>query len=157
MAVVFAILSIAMLLGGCKKIDDTRLDEDLITLSELRGLMTKQAANPKEPQLIILDARRPTVIARGGIPGAQAIDLITIDSVQKRPDPKIARFDTKVVYGDNPADPIAKAVAKKMLEAGYEEVRWYRGGWEEWARSVGTGTRNDSAVVPVAPGTTGSR
>ena len=134
------LLCTALLVGGCSKIDDRRLDEDMITLSELRTLIIKQNASPKDAEVIILDARRLSVIARGGIPGARPIDLLSIDSVQKRPDPKIAQFDTKVVYGDNPADAIARAVAKRMLEAGYDNVRWYRGGWEEWARTVNPGT-----------------
>ncbi len=149
-------LALLTLLSGCNKIDDRRIEDEQIVLSEVRSLIVKQNAGKGATEVILLDARRPSVIARGGIPGSQPIDLLSIDSVGKRLDPKIAKFSTKVVYGDNPADAIARAVAKKMLEAGYEDVRWYRGGWEEWARTVGTGAAPGAAPPAPTPGATGA-
>jgi rhodanese-related sulfurtransferase len=155
----FAMIGLALLtlLSGCNKIDDRRIEDEQIVLSEVRSLIVKQSAGKGATEVILLDARRPSVIARGSIPGSQPIDLLAIDSVNKRLDPKIAKFEIKVVYGDNPADGIARAVAKKMLEADYKNVRWYRGGWEEWIRTVGTGAAPGAPTTPApTPGATGA-
>lgn len=130
-------------LGGCAKIDDTTLDETAVVVGEVRELIGKQTREPASNTVILLDARRMSVYRQGAIPGAEAIDIVSIDATNKRVNPRIQKFQTKVVYGDNPGDAIAKAVAKKMLEAGYENVRWFPGGWEEWRRMGGKSATPD--------------
>jgi len=122
---------------GCSKLDDRRLEEEKLVVSDVKSLYAKQRAEPKGTTAIFIDARRPSVAKQGMIPGAILLDITQVDLINKRTNPAIEKFSTKVVYGDNPGDAIAKALAKKMIEAGYSDVRWFEDGWEGWVRSGG--------------------
>ncbi|CAN5864591.1 hypothetical protein BH11PLA1_BH11PLA1_10060 [soil metagenome] len=135
-------------LGGCQKMSDTKIEDGAMTMADVRAVLADQAKNPDKNVVVLLDARRGSQFADGSLPRAQMVDLAQISLNTRRVDPRIEKFDTKVVYGNNPADGIAKAVAKKMIEGGYSDVRWFRGGYEEWTRGAGETTK------PQKPGAT---
>lgn len=134
---VAGLLAAAMILPGCTKLSDVPIEENKLVLNDVKGLFAKQRAEPKGTTAIFIDARRPSVTRQGMIPGAIMLDITQVDLINKRTNPAIEKFSTKVVYGDNPGDAIAKALAKKMIEAGYSDVRWFEDGWEGWVRSGG--------------------
>lgn len=134
---VLGLSAAVVVVPGCAKLDDRRLEEEKLVVSDVKSLFAKQRAEPKSTTAIFIDARRPSVTRQGMIPGAIMLDITQVDLINKRTNPAIEKFSTKVVYGDNPGDAIAKALAKKMIEAGYSDVRWFEDGWEGWVRSGG--------------------
>lgn len=141
-SVIGAVACVVALLGGCTKVSDIQVDDTAISLSDLRSLVASQAKDPKSDTVVVLDARLPKSYQESHIPGAQLIDILSIDDRNKRVDARIEKFETKVVYGDDPGDSIARAVVKKMLSAGYDNVRLFKGGWREWQGAGGaSGTK----------------
>lgn len=106
-----------------------------MTSSELRQLIAEQSSS-REPSLRLMDVRTPDEFAEGRIPGAVNVSLQQFPS-NSTVDPRLARFATIVVYGENRASAGPPAVAKRLKAIGYEGVRLYDGGFLEWVRDGG--------------------
>ena len=117
------------LLAGCSG-DITDDDIRTIGMGEVRTLVERAGDEPGA--LLLIDPRSPRAFAEGHIPTAQNISLAAIDP--KRRDPALDAHTNIVVYGDDPGSAPARAMAKKMMVAGYEGVRLFAGGLREWAR-----------------------
>ncbi len=90
-----------------------------------------RAALAGDGRVLVIDVRPKEEYADGHVPGAQNMrpDRFRLGS---KPDPRISRFSTVVVYGEHPGSVAARTVTKRMIEIGYDNVYWYPGGWEEW-------------------------
>lgn len=125
-------------------------DGDLIAVSDTElNELRMQSRRPT----IMLDPRSAARFETGHLPGAVNIPLPEIGPG----DPRLPADSVIVVYGATYDDPTAVAAAKKLMREGYEEVRLYRGGIDEWVRRGGdlmtTTTGPDSAPAPSpAPG-----
>lgn len=84
-----------------------------------------------EPELVVIDARRPEEHAKGHIEGA--ISLLDTDITPKRLAQHIPSRNTPVLFYCNGERCLRSMHAcEKAAKAGYEKVFWFRGGWMEW-------------------------
>ncbi|MEX0876806.1 MAG: rhodanese-like domain-containing protein, partial [Phycisphaerales bacterium] len=85
---------------------------------------------------LFIDARKPERYAEGHIPGARNLRTPDID-LRYGTDPALERYDNLIIYGENPGSATTHAMAKQMIEAGYngfikKRVKVFLGGWREW-------------------------
>lgn len=126
-----------MLLGGCtpKITQESIID---MPLKDVRSHLADQAGQ-KDPSIILLiDARSAKAFAAEHIPDARNLTLADFpDRLDKQGDldPRIDRFDYKVVYGEDRGSIVAQALVKRMLGRGYEDVYMFMGGLEEWKKA----------------------
>ena len=80
----------------------------------------------------LVEALGPDFYRSGHLPGALNITCATVAAVAARVLPHRAR--PIVVYGSADREP-PLAVARRLVELGYSDVRIYAGGKEEWAAS----------------------
>lgn len=120
-------------LGGCRgNVSDKKIDFiDLNRAMELydEGLEDSEA-------VLFIDVRKPERYNAGHIKGARNIRVNEID-LRYDADPELLKYDNLVVYGENPGSASARAMAKRMIEAGYNtvlkaRVRAFLGGWIVW-------------------------
>jgi rhodanese-related sulfurtransferase len=135
---------------GCTQ---TYSDNDIkaVTLTEVRAY----TGGKVKDTVLVLDPRTADEFRAGHIPGALNMDL---KSVQSRDgdglNPKVAAYETIIVYGDDPGSPAAKAMVKRLLEKGHDNVYFYRGGLGEWTRSglkVDGGKPEQPKPAPTSP------
>ena len=117
--------------GCAREVDDSKVQ--LIRIAEVRSLADRQAKSPDASRVILIDARPSKYYDEAHLPGARNIQLSKFDPKGKI-DPTISRFDTIVVYGDDPASPEARAVTKRLMVIGYSHVRLFAGGVWDWKR-----------------------
>ena len=129
----FLLLGALMPLGGCRgSVSDKKIDFiDLNRAMELydEGLEDNEA-------VLFIDVRKPERFNAGHIKGARNIRVNEID-LKYDADPALLKFDNLVVYGENPGSASARAMAKRMIEGGYNTVLKKRiglflGGWVVW-------------------------
>jgi len=96
-----------------------------------------------------VDPRPASKHQAGHIPGAISVP---IDTVIER-DSRLAGFDTIIVYGDDYGDPVAVAMAKKLLALGYQDVRTLRGGLRAWKQAGNEVETQDTTTTPAPPET----
>lgn len=118
---------------GCKGVSDKSIQE--ISGLELRKLYDSSHRKGNETELVLIDPRHPSQYAREHIPGARNFRL-TDAPPEASVNRDISRFDTIVVYGNDPASAPARAMTKRMITIGYSGVRLFPGGLEEW-KSLG--------------------
>ena len=124
----FIFASVLALAGCGKNVSDKNLD--FITLGELQPLMGRAKAEPKA--LLLVDPRSQVEFQAGRLPGATRRDLPPLEKKELGLDPVLRGFETIVIYGNDPGSPIAVAMAKRLIELGYERVRVFAGGIKEW-------------------------
>ncbi|MCG3122898.1 MAG: hypothetical protein GIKADHBN_01302 [Phycisphaerales bacterium] len=112
--------------GGC---DISDKDVELVTVSEVRELQQKAEKDPKV--LLLVDPRSEAAYARAHLPGAIRMELRP-DMEERGIDPRVAGHKNIIVYGDNPASSVAKGMTKRLMKVGYDDVRLFAGGLEEW-------------------------
>ena len=83
--------------------------------------------------VLLVDARSPMSWAAARIPGAVNIPTASVDELASRRIPD--RATDVVVYCGGGACDASTAVAGRLLELGYENVRHYSGGKEDWAQA----------------------
>lgn len=117
----------------------------------VRRIELREVARPVEREQIgtlIVDARTPGEYGAGHIPGARNIRSPDIDS--RELDPELTRFKTIIVYGNDPGSAPAMSMVKKMMIAGYKDVRLFEQGFNAWRGAGlpiergGPGVREDS-------------
>jgi rhodanese-related sulfurtransferase len=120
-------------LGGCQRqISDARIE--VITLAEAVEFF-EQSKGPGASAMF-LDARRDSIFALGTIEGARQLRPDDVD-LRADPDPKLEAKDALVVFGQDPSSAVARAMSKRLLQAGYNSmlkarVKFYPGGYDEW-------------------------
>lgn len=85
---------------------------------------------------VLVDARTPSKFTAGHIPGATNLNIADVN-LDRRNLPDLIAAETIIVYGQNPGDSLATGLALRLLEAGYDATRIYRGGVEAWTASGG--------------------
>ncbi|GJM18899.1 MAG: hypothetical protein DHS20C14_11120 [Phycisphaeraceae bacterium] len=97
-------------------------DRDIRTIP-LADAAKLHARSVTEPTVaLFVDPRSPASYAKGHIPGARNLVLSAADQ-DRGTDPSINRYETLVVYGDHPGSAGAKAMAKRLMTAGYSKKK----------------------------------
>ncbi len=121
-------LLFAVLLVGCGgkiKVDDG----DIVFVSRADFRAALQKADPqKENHIVVVDPRTEARYRTEHLVSAINIPLPTA----RADDLRISKAKIIFVYGEYSSDPLAKAMCKKLLFLGYEDVRMYEGGLEDW-------------------------
>ncbi|MEL7473548.1 MAG: rhodanese-like domain-containing protein [Planctomycetota bacterium] len=129
-----AIVGLVIPILGCsKQVRDS--DIRYVSLPEVRQRQL-DVEDGRSSRVLIIDPRSTARYGRGHIPSA--INFGLADAPEEGPtDARLEGFDRLVVYGDNPASAVAKAMAKRLIALGYgrDRVRWFSGGLAEWARA----------------------
>lgn len=107
-------------------------DKDIVVmpLNRVQELYEKSRSRDREAALLI-DPRAQQDYELGHISGARNLLLRQVNPKRDR-DPELEAFDVLIVYGDNPGSAPARAMVKRLLVLGYDDVKWYPGGLEEW-------------------------
>ncbi|MCC6426878.1 MAG: rhodanese-like domain-containing protein [Phycisphaerales bacterium] len=126
-AVMFAgLAALGPSLGGCEISDK---DIEFISVTEVRQLQQRAEKEPKE--VLLIDPRGVAAYRRSHLPAAINLELRP-DMEERGVDPRWKGYDNIVVYGDNPGSASARAMTKRLMLVGYDDVRLFAGGLEEW-------------------------
>jgi 3-mercaptopyruvate sulfurtransferase SseA len=121
-------------LGGCvPNISDKDIQD--VPLASLQKSIEKQAAAKDKPLLLLIDSRSPKDFADGHLPDARNMQITAIPDKRGDIDRRLSRFDAIVIYGNDRGSAGPRALAKRMLGVGYENVGVFMGGIEEWRRA----------------------
>ena len=131
-------------------------DRDLIPLdppSAMDRMHARTGLFEKPTQGCWIDPRSAEAYAKGHVKGAINLPIVQIPEAAAV---RLAPYNLFVVYGDGFQDPLAKAAAKKLLEAGFKKgtVFVMEGGlraWEKDGYSLVTGTAPEGGDLPAAP------
>ncbi len=94
------------------------------------------AADSKGDKVLLIDPRPPAEFRAGHIPGARNINLPAVPA--GKIDKSLDAFSVLVVYGKDPASVSGRAMTKRLMANGYQDVRFFPGGVEEWTARGGT-------------------
>ena len=128
------VLLATIVLSGCSKSNISDRKIDYIDINRAVELFEKQ--KKENDTALFIDTRRPERFAQGHIPNAINMRTPDID-LRYGTDPALDRYKNLIVYGENPGTANTHAMAKRMIEAGYngfvkKRVKVYLGGWNEW-------------------------
>ena len=132
-----ALLILGMLtltMGGCLKSNISDKKIQYIDLARAVDLFEQQ--QKENDTALFIDARKPERFAEGHIPGARNMRTPDVD-LRYGTDPALERYKNLIVYGENPGTATVNAMAKRLIEVGYngfvkKRVKVFPGGWEEW-------------------------
>lgn len=143
---------VALGVGGCRnKISDKSIRS--ITIAEVRRLGAEVEGGDRRAALFV-DPRTPDEFSAARLPGSINIGLDQVNPDAGKPR-VLEGYRYLIVYGDDPIDPPAVGMTKRLLQTGFSGVRLYRGGLSEW-RAYGfpvEGTEADAAPGPSVPST----
>lgn len=119
---------------GCMKSNISDKKIQFISLSRSVELFEQQQS--ENDTALFIDARTPERFSAGHIPGARNLRTPDID-LRYGTDPALERYRHLIIYGENPGTASVNAMAKRMIEAGYngfvkKRVKVFPGGWQEW-------------------------
>lgn len=119
---------------GCTKSNISDKKIQFISLSRAVELYEQQQR--QSDTALFIDARTPERYSAGHIPGAMNLRTPDID-LRYGTDPALERYKHLIIYGENPGTASVNAMAKRMIEVGYngfvkKRVKVYLDGWEEW-------------------------
>ena len=126
-----ASLTLTLAAAGCGKGVSEKTIE-FVGLDEVRELQIEDESEPRT--LLLIDPRPLRRYAEGHIPGALTLQLPEAPIYGGR-DARLQGHSHLIVYGENPGSPTARAMTKRLLAIGYEGVRMYPGGMEEWGEA----------------------
>lgn len=132
MLLILGVMSCSMI--GCMKSNISDKKIQYIDLARAVDLFEQQ--KKENDTALFIDARKPERFAEGHIPGARNMRTPDVD-LRYGTDPALERYKNLIVYGENPGTATVNAMAKRLIEAGYngfvkKRVKVYPGGWEEW-------------------------
>lgn len=121
-------------LGGClhNQVSDRKID--VITLEEAVNYHARSVK--ADGDVAFIDARRTAIFAEGSIQGAINLRPDDVD-LRIGTDPKLTSKEALVVYGQDPSSAVARAMCKRLIQAGYNSmfksrVKFFPGGYDEW-------------------------
>jgi rhodanese-related sulfurtransferase len=119
--------------------------------SEIESISREQLCEKLErgDDLVLVDALPPISFAASRLPGAINIPPASVDERAPRRIPD--RESKIVVYCQSPTCDASVDVAHRLIELGYENVRHYPGGKDEW-RAAGLPLEGGRARTPSSPG-----
>lgn len=139
-------LLLASPLAACNRgqVSDSRID--IISLSEAMAYHERSLRT--DPEVLFIDPRRSVIYDTGHIRGAANLRPNDID-LRAGLDPRLESKQALIIYGDDPSSPVARAMAKRLIEAGYNtllrrRVKFFAGGFSEWQA---TGLPYDTTVT----------
>ncbi len=139
---------LVMLAAGCEtSITERDVEKAAISPGEVYKLVRSRDGG-KPNAVLILDPRGPEDFASGHVPGAVNVPIHTVRADRQR-DPRWEGYATIVVYGSDPGSAVARGLAKRLMGAGYKDVRFMRDGFVGWARAeypVERAERTDEAA-----------
>jgi rhodanese-related sulfurtransferase len=106
-----------------------------LTPMERAELADRLERNPNN--VLLVDTRSPTDFRRGTIPGA--VNLTLRDVPHDVDTERFERYGVVVVFGEDPGSATARAVAKRLLRRGVDNVYLYEGGVAAWPRLTASG------------------
>lgn len=127
---IFVLLStLAAALPACER---TTRDTDIkfISVSEAKNLFDRVNRGETKAAMFI-DPRPAKEFAASHIPGARNLTLPQVKPKSK-PDPRLMEYSVLIVYGNDPASATARGMTKRLIEVGYEKIRFFAGGLEDW-------------------------
>ena len=86
-------------------------------------------------EALFVDARPEAYYAAGHIRGAENFPDSTFDRWIDRFLETVSPDRTIVVYCSDPICPLARELTQKLAFAGFENLRYFPGGWEAWKRT----------------------
>lgn len=124
-------LGVVFGLGGCEtKVSDK--DLKYITSGDVKQMLETRAAKPDH--MLLIDPRSAREYGEGHIAGAEHITIDRVSEEKSPRNPPFGRYTHIVVYGNDPASPPAKGMAKRIMKLGYKKnTKVYGGGMQEWA------------------------
>lgn len=126
-------LSCICLLTACGSGNFSDRDIDFVNVSDAYSLSKGDTGifglGNKTP--VWLDPRNSDDFQAGHIPGALNLPLAEV----KKDDPRLAKYNVFIVYGDDYNSPIARAMTKKLLANEYTDIRTLRGGLRAWTNA----------------------
>ncbi len=138
--------------GGCEK-NITDKDISITSYVEVQRLLDESSAKQLPDLVLLMDPRTPTEYFRAHLPGAKNVQLDEIQSnLRESRQGRIAqynKFENIVVYGNDPASTVARAMVKRLLANDYGSVYWFQGGLREWIAAGGKleGSSANAAAV----------
>lgn len=114
----------ALWLVGCSELSDKVVER--VGAEEV----SRRLQEDTNGTLLLIDVRRPSEFRAGTIPGAVNLRLgdVAIDGRE----PALARYESFIVFGQNPGDATAMAMAKRLLTAKYSGVALFEAGVDGW-------------------------
>ena len=103
-------------------------------LPKLTATGVKRLQKGAEPGLIVDARRRPDYLA-GHIEGAINIEPDSPPDTYARKLAGVSRDRPIVVYCQSAGCPFAMGAARALLDQGYQNIRYFKGGWNEWTSS----------------------
>jgi rhodanese-related sulfurtransferase len=126
----FLLPTAALLLAACSQnINDTDVEKEALTATQIRSIVSTRA-----DKTLLIDSRTPTDYAAGHIPGAVNVSVAQVSGIEGDLDPRFAKFNTLIVYGNDPGSIPAKALGKRLIATGYKGVRFYPEGFVGWQK-----------------------
>lgn len=123
--VVLAAAAAGLALTGCTR-QITDQDIRYASLAAVR-------ASLDNGQVLVLDPRSETKFGQGHLPGAVNMSIAEVRTEGPQ-DPRLTAASRIYVYGDGPNNALARAMAKKLMAADFDDVFLYDGGVAEWVR-----------------------
>jgi len=127
--VLLAIVLLIAPLSCTKQISDDAIVA--ISSDELYTLIQESSRHPD--RLVLIDPRSTRAYREAHLPGALHLTIPAVQPNDPR-DPRIEDRKNIIVYGNDPADPAARGMSKRLLSAGYKGVRMFMQGLKEWRR-----------------------
>ncbi len=133
-SLLLGVLAVILGLGGCQRniTDESIVD---ISLTDLRKVIDEHKSSKDKDVLLLVDPRSPRDFAKGHLPDARNMQLPSIPDRKGELDKRLERFSYVVVYGEDRGSAVAKALAKRMMGVGYDNIYMFGGGIEEWRRA----------------------
>ncbi len=101
------------------------LPDGAIGIDELRRLYDENA-------VVIIDARAPGAFEEGHIPGAVNIPYDQLPDYLETLQSEVFTDDAVICYCWGPDCDFSDQLATELLIMGYENVKVFTGGWDEW-------------------------
>ena len=135
-ALIATMLPTLVFVTGC---DKNITDKDIVDISTSEVVRLVSQVKTKPELVLVIDPRRPQEFQAGHIPGAANLQIDEFASQANRQGrlPVYEKYDMIVVYGDDPASTVARAMTKRLLANNYDEVYWFKGGLQEWVANGG--------------------
>lgn len=124
-------------LAGCDSNKVSDRDIEFLEVDDAHSVSAGRAGvlGMGERKPIWIDPRTEAAYQAEHIPGAVNIPLGSL----REDDPRLKGFNIFIVYASDYGDPLASAMTKRLLAAGFDDVRLLRGGlraWKEAGNSV---------------------
>ncbi|MFT3685782.1 MAG: rhodanese-like domain-containing protein [Phycisphaerales bacterium] len=125
----FLVLAALCFAACTPNINDTDVEKESLTAAQVRSIMSTRG-----DRTLLIDARAANEYAAGHIPGAVNVTVANVSGVEGDLDPRFSKYNTLIVYGNDPASIPAKALGKRMIATGYKGVRFYPDGFSGWQK-----------------------